>query len=229
MSREMVKKVIIYRAGQTGRMVYYDSLNHPTFKIACFAMEEKYLTAESELFGIPIVSDKEVKEMYPPNNYDMLIADERYENMRDRMEKYHNMKRLGYHLTNYISTQARLEPDIEMGENNIIFGQVHLGFGGTLGSNNIIRQQVYLGHNFNVGDNNVFKPGAIIGGFSVIEDYCFVGMGAVVKDEIKIERGSLIGAGSVIIRNVEPYSVNVGNPSRIIKYNNPEDFNIDVV
>ena len=82
MSREMVKKVIIYRAGQTGRMVYYDSLNHPTFKIACFAMEEKYLTAESELFGIPIVSDKEVKEMYPPNNYDMLIADERYENMR---------------------------------------------------------------------------------------------------------------------------------------------------
>jgi sugar O-acyltransferase (sialic acid O-acetyltransferase NeuD family) len=226
MSSETAREVIIYRAGQTGRMVYYDSLNHPTFKIACFAMEEKYLTGEKELFGIPVVSDKEVREMYPPHKYDMLVADERFENMRDRMEKYYHMKRLGYRFTNYISAQARVEPGIEMGENNIIFGQVHLGFGGKLGSNNVIRQQVYLGHNFNVGNNNVFKPGARIGGFSVIKDYCFIGMGAVVKDEVTIERGSLIGAGCVMIRNVEPYSVNVGNPGRIIRYNNPEDFNI---
>lgn len=227
MGSETTREIIIYRGGLTGRMVYYDSSDHPAFKIACFAMEEKYLTEERTLFGIPIVSDREVAELYPPCEYDMLVADERYVNMRDRMEKYYNMKRLGYHMTNYVSARARVEPEVQMGENNIIFGQAHLGFGGTLGSNNVIRQQVYLGHNFNVGNCNILKSGVRIGGYSHITDYCFVGLGAVVKEEIRMERGSLIGAGSVIIRNVEPYSVNVGNPGRIIKYNDPEDFNID--
>lgn len=46
----------------------------------------------------------------------------------------------------------------------------------------------------------------------------WIGNNAVVLSGVKIETGSVVGAGSVVTKNTLPYSINVGNPSRIIGY-----------
>lgn len=51
----------------------------------------------------------------------------------------------------------------------------------------------------------------------VIEDDCWLGINSVVMQGITIGRGSVIGANSVITKNVEPFSIMVGAPARLIK------------
>lgn len=49
------------------------------------------------------------------------------------------------------------------------------------------------------------------------EHDCSLGAGVVVLPGVRVGHHALIGAGAVLTRNVEPYAVVVGNPSRIIR------------
>ncbi|MGB3653880.1 MAG: acyltransferase [Rivularia sp. (in: cyanobacteria)] len=51
----------------------------------------------------------------------------------------------------------------------------------------------------------------------VIEDDVWIGAGVVILEGCKIGKGSVIGAGTVVTKSVEPYSVVVGVPGRVIK------------
>ena len=37
-------------------------------------------------------------------------------------------------------------------------------------------------------------------------------------DGVTIGEGAIIGAGSIVVKNIEPYTVSVGNPAKFIKY-----------
>lgn len=51
----------------------------------------------------------------------------------------------------------------------------------------------------------------------IIEDDVWIGAGAIILKGVRIARGSVIGAGSVVTRSTVPYSVNAGNPCRMIR------------
>ena len=46
-----------------------------------------------------------------------------------------------------------------------------------------------------------------------------IGSGAIVIPNVVIGKWAVIGAGAVIIKDVPDYAVVVGNPGKIIKYN----------
>ena len=50
-----------------------------------------------------------------------------------------------------------------------------------------------------------------------IEDDCWIGAGAIILTGVTVGQGSVVGAGSVVTKNVDPYSVVVGNPAKKIK------------
>ena len=51
----------------------------------------------------------------------------------------------------------------------------------------------------------------------IIQDNVDIGSNVVILGPITIGRGSIIGAGSVVVKDIEPYSLVVGNPARVIK------------
>lgn len=51
----------------------------------------------------------------------------------------------------------------------------------------------------------------------IIEDEVWFGTNVIVLSGVKIGKGSIIGAGSVITKDVPPYSIVGGNPSRVLK------------
>lgn len=55
---------------------------------------------------------------------------------------------------------------------------------------------------------------------TTLEDDVSVGANATILPGITIGRGAMIGAGAVVTRNVPPYATVVGNPGRIIGYQN---------
>jgi sugar O-acyltransferase (sialic acid O-acetyltransferase NeuD family) len=215
---KMSSPVIVYGSKFLAEMLYYDSLKHPDFKIEAFAADEGYVDETGFYLGLPMVAMETITERYPPTSYDMIVLTTSFHDMRDREGMYTKAKSLGYTLRNYISPSSIVSTGTEMGDNNIIFEQAFLGHRGRMGSSNIIRQQVYVGHEFTVGNNNVITSGCTIGGECRIENNCYIGLNATILNKITVSEESLVGAGSVVIRNTEPFSRNVGNPSRVLSY-----------
>ncbi|MEZ0284130.1 MAG: acyltransferase, partial [Thermoleophilia bacterium] len=46
---------------------------------------------------------------------------------------------------------------------------------------------------------------------------CWIGMGVCVLPGVTIGEGCVVGAGAVVPKDLEPYSIAVGNPARAIR------------
>jgi len=100
-----------------------------------------------------------------------------------------------------------------------------------------VGNRVLISHNVNIHDNishplsakdryeeyrNFSKTGIhlqvdIKGAEVLIEDDVWIGFNATILRGVKIGRGAIIGAGSVVTKDVEPWTVNLGNPLRCVR------------
>lgn len=53
--------------------------------------------------------------------------------------------------------------------------------------------------------------------FVRIEKDAFIGTNAIVHPGITIGEGAIIGSGSLVLKDVDPWSINIGNPCKMIK------------
>lgn len=112
-------------------------------------------------------------------------------------------------------------PNISIGDN---FGCGDFCFFGCAGGvkigNNVIMGQNVRFHAQNhifdrldipIREQSTTQKGIVIG------DDCWIGGGTVFLDGVKVGEGCVIGSNSVVTKDIEPYSVAVGNPVKVIK------------
>ena len=110
----------------------------------------------------------------------------------------------------------------------------------------IIGNRVLIAHNVNIHDNishpinselrhqefvEFIKTGIheavdLKGQDIVIEDDVWIGFNSIILKGVRIGRGAIIGAGSVVTKDVEPWTINVGNPLRCVEKLQPQNFNV---
>jgi len=94
------------------------------------------------------------------------------------------------------------------------------GHGGLkIGNNVLIAAHTVIipaNHTFNDKNQLIRSQGDTKKGI-IIEDDVWIGSGCQILDGITIGKGAIIGAGSVVTKDVEPYSVVAGVPSKLIK------------
>lgn len=92
-----------------------------------------------------------------------------------------------------------------------------------------------IAHNVNIIDNNSHPKDAKLrhqdyinnydNGDSVFDlsvdnieigDDVWIGFNSVILKGVSIGNGAIIGAGSVVVKDVDPWTINVGNPLRCI-------------
>jgi acetyltransferase-like isoleucine patch superfamily enzyme len=110
--------------------------------------------------------------------------------------------------------------------------QVHIG------------NRVMIAHNVNILDNNSHPKDArlrhddFMNAYSTgvkeydlsaqaitIQDDVWIGFNSIILKGVTIGKGAIIGAGSVVTKDVDPWTVNVGNPLRCIQKLEPVNFN----
>ena len=105
-----------------------------------------------------------------------------------------------------------------------------------------IGSRVFISHGVQVFDNNShslsaverhrrFKelrtvgqhltPEAVVHRAIRIDDDVWIGFNSAIMKGVTIGRGAVIGAGSIVTHDVEPYSVVVGNPARVVGESKP--------
>lgn len=92
-----------------------------------------------------------------------------------------------------------------------------------IGKHCIINTASIVEHDCVIEDFAHISPNASLAGGVYVGQGTQVGIGAIIIQQIKIGKWVTIGAGAVVINDIPDYAVVVGNPARIIKYNQAEN------
>ena len=108
-----------------------------------------------------------------------------------------------------------LEDEVEIG-NNVSVARGAL-------SNTILRKgvktdnEIHIAHNVQIGENTMIAANAMIAGSAKIGKNCWLSPSCSIINQITIGDNCLIGIGAVVIKDVEPNSVMVGNPAKLLR------------
>jgi sugar O-acyltransferase (sialic acid O-acetyltransferase NeuD family) len=190
-------------------------VRYSQYEVGGFCVDREFLHEET-LLGLPVAPFDEVESIFPPSQFDMLIAIGYVAMNRLRAQRYAQAKEKRYRLVNFVSPNTIIYPGMTMGDNCqishncTIFQDVTLGNDVTIGANSVI------GHDVVIGDHCFISSAVAIAGGVTIEPYCFVGTNATVRNRITIATESVIGAGAVLLEDTEPCSVHVGQAAEVL-------------
>jgi acetyltransferase-like isoleucine patch superfamily enzyme len=109
---------------------------------------------------------------------------------------------------------------LRIGANSYIGPHAVIGAGGGVDIGEGVRLGAYVqllaeNHQFEDASQLIATQGVRRNGISIGDD-CWIGNGVIVLDGVTVGRGAVVGAGSVVTKSVEPLTVVVGNPARVI-------------
>ncbi|TWO33975.1 acetyltransferase [Seonamhaeicola sediminis] len=107
----------------------------------------------------------------------------------------------------------------EIGLGTVVMANAVINAEASIGNHCIINTAAVVEHDCYIEDFVHISPNATITGNVTIGEGSMIGANTVVKQGTKIGKWSIIGAGAVIIEDVPDFATVVGNPGKIIKYN----------
>lgn len=111
-------------------------------------------------------------------------------------------------------------------ENDVVIGdRVTVKSGVQLWDGIELQDDVFIGPNATFTNDRFPRSKQYPDSFprTIVERRASVGGGAVILPGIRIGESAMVGAGAVVTRDVPPYAIVVGNPSRIVGYADTRD------
>lgn len=187
--------------------VAFEYFTHDSpYEVAAFTVDKDFMKNDT-LFDRPIVPFETVEEQYSPREHKMFVAVGYTKLNRLRARFFEQAKAKGYSLVSYVSSQAFVWRNVEIGENCFIFEHnviqpfVRIGNNVTLWSGN------HIGHHTTIRDHCFIASHVVVSGFVEIGEYTFVGVNATFADTVKVGKNSVIGAGAIILKDTEEAKV----------------------
>ena len=122
-------------------------------------------------------------------------------------------------IVNAIHYTSSISPSSKVGIGTVIMPNASVNAFSILGKHVIINTNASVDHDCKIHDFAHISPQVGLGGGVEIGEGTHIGIGACIIQNITIGKWATIGAGTVALKNVPDYAVVVGNPGKIIKYN----------
>lgn len=209
------RPVVIFGNEMSASLAWYCLAHDSPYRVAAFAVDQAYLKSD-RFEGLPLVAFETLEAAYPPAGYRLLIP-MGYQRINGiRRARYEDAKRRGYDFVSYVSSRASVWPDLQVGENVLIYEHAIIQPFATIGDNCIIRSGAHISHHCRISSHAFVAAEVAMGGAGHIGEQAFVGVGAVLRDRIHIAERSFVGAGAVVVQPTEADGVYVGNPAKKI-------------
>ncbi len=124
---------------------------------------------------------------------------------------------------NAVHPKAIIADFVTINYGTVIMAGAIINSDAIVGKHCIINSASVIEHDCNIGDFVHLSPNATLAGNVEVGEGSHIGLGALVIQGVKIGKWVTIGAGAVIIKDVPDYAVVVGNPGKIIKYNQADE------
>ena len=109
--------------------------------------------------------------------------------------------------------------NVEINCGTILAANSDLNGGIVIGNNALIGHEVFMhsgNHQFKSKANIIKEQGHIFGEIKIGSD-TWVGAKSIILSGVTLGDGSVVGTGSIVTRSTDPYSINVGAPTRKIR------------
>jgi sugar O-acyltransferase (sialic acid O-acetyltransferase NeuD family) len=135
-----------------------------------------------------------------------------------RRELYvEQVRALGIPFASLVHPRATIARSTTVGEGVVVQAGAFVGARATVADQVTINRGALVGHHVTLGRFATVQPGAIVGGACEVGERAYIAMGALVLERLRIGEGALIAAGSVVTRDVEPHTMVMGSPARVVK------------
>ena len=118
----------------------------------------------------------------------------------------------GFTPVSFVSSHARVPPDLVIRPNTMIMDQVNIHPQVQIGANTVLWSNTRVALKVRIG-SHAWITSAVIGDSSSIGDYTFVGINATIAPFVQVGSHNLIGAAAVILRDTKDYEVYRGQRS----------------
>ncbi|WP_213297228.1 acetyltransferase [Paraburkholderia sacchari] len=199
---QKTKKVVILGDSAFAEIAYEYFMHDSPYDVAGFAVERAFLK-RTELFGLPVVPFEAIEEHFSPSSHDFFTAVTYGQLNRLRTRLYATAKSRGYRPASYISSQAFVWRNVEVGEHCFIFENNVVQPFSRIGNNVVLWSGNHIGHHSVIGDNCFVASHAVISGFVEIGANCFVGVNATFANNIRVGADCVIGAGALVASDVD--------------------------
>jgi sugar O-acyltransferase (sialic acid O-acetyltransferase NeuD family) len=196
-----MKKTVIFGTGTIAEVANYYFENDSDEVIEAFCVDDQYYVSD-EYKEKKIVKISNLKQIYPPSEFKMFIAMSYKGINRPRMQKYDELKSLGYDFASYISTKATILNNHDIGDNAFILENNTVQPFSRIGNNVTLWSGNHIGHHTIVSNHNFISSHVVISGGVEVKEGCFIGVNSTFRDHITIGSHSVIGAGSIVMKNV---------------------------
>lgn len=194
--------------------------------VVAFAVEEEFLDDE-ELLGRPVVPFETVDEQYAPTVFDAFVAITytRCNTLRERLCEV--AKSMGYSLVSYVSSDAFVWKNVDIGENCFIFEDNVIQPFVDLGDDVILWSGNHIGHHSTISDHCFIASHVVVSGFVDVGRNCFLGVNATIADDLKIGDYCLIGADATILNDTGENEVFGAEQTETKSFTSLEYFGVD--
>lgn len=208
------KEIYILGVGRN-TIVYIDLVESCGYKVAGLYHYNNERIGES-IHGVTIIgSNSELfkKDTLEEINFAISVGDNKIRAMLAEQikRKGGNIPTL-IHPTAIVSKYATISKGVVIHANSVVQADV------IIKKNTVVSYNASVTHTSSIGEACYLAANSIIGAFVNIHDYVLIGMSAtIVSGKLEyVGSNSIIGAGSVVINNVEPNTIVVGNPAKVL-------------
>lgn len=116
-----------------------------------------------------------------------------------------------------ISDDARIGPDVQIGDGSIVCAGVIATTDIVIGAHVAFNLDCTIGHDTVVHDFVTVSPGCHVSGCVTLKQGAYLGTGATILERVSIGAYAVLGAGAVATRDVPDSTLAVGVPAAIKK------------
>jgi sugar O-acyltransferase (sialic acid O-acetyltransferase NeuD family) len=136
-------------------------------------------------------------------------------------------KALGYPLASYVSSNAFLWRNVQLGEHCFVFENNVVQPFVTVGDNVVLWSGNHIGHHSRIRDNCFIASHVVVSGSVDIGENSFLGVNATLVNDITVGRDVWIGPDVTVTRDVAPGSVYRPSRSELRDVTSYELFEVD--
>ncbi|VXC30810.1 putative acetyltransferase EpsM [Flavobacterium sp. 9AF] len=166
-----------------------------------------------DLFSIPVLKNENI----PLSEYSKFVIAIGNNAIRKEI-----VEKSTYNYFTAIHTKACVSELATIDEGTVVMPNAVINAATKVGKHCIINTASVVEHDCVISDFVHISPNASLAGNVIVAEGAHIGIGASIIQGITIGKWATIGAGAVIIDNIPDYAVVVGNPGKIIRYNENE-------
>jgi sugar O-acyltransferase (sialic acid O-acetyltransferase NeuD family) len=225
LQRSTGERVVIVGTGKQAIIAFEHFTYDSPHEIVAFSAEKGFLKSDV-CCGRPVVELDALTSAYPPSAYRAFVAVSGTQLNRLRRRLYQAVKAAGYTCVSYVSSNASVWHNVEIGENTSVFEHNSLQHMVRVGNNVILWNGVHVGHQSVIEDDCFLASHVVIAGSCRVGRGSFLGINSCLANNVYLAEDCVLGAGAMVVEETEPRNIYAGNPARAVGTDSFEEFGV---